>query len=324
LDARTQTDIGLVRAFIAYDMTVGTVDTGDAYANNAALDAAFIQVSNDWGTYTAGRTGSFFDFFGSTGYGTRLLIDDPTGNVTTFGWTFAGGNGFSFTIAAQDSLSAGTGSRDTAFGGLLDDYEGQEFPDGVANIRVDQGWGSAQVMAAVHPIHDLDGFLDTGASDTELGFAVGGGLSIGIPGGWKFSGQGTYADGALHYATNDPGGFFAGVIQLNAGDFTGPDASDTSQAWNVRAAVEGPLFNPNLNVWLEGSWTEVDNGLPVIGEFLDYHFAAIQVGAAYTLVPGLTVGPEFAWNQIEYDNDFVDAFTGSDVWGAMWRVQRSF
>ncbi len=61
-------------------------------------------------------------------------------------------------------------------------------------------------MAAVHPIHDTNGFSDSGGTQsTTLGWAVGAGLTLGIPGGWEFSGQGGYADGALGYITRDPG-----------------------------------------------------------------------------------------------------------------------
>ena len=228
----------------------------------ADLDTAFIQISNDWGTYTAGRTGSFFDFWGSYGYGTKVLIDDNTqGSTNLFGVTFAGGNGFSFTIAAEDPMS--NGRRDVP---TFDDYEGQNSPDGVANIRVDQGWGGAQIMAAVHPIHDTNGFADSGGTQsTTLGFAVGAGLTLGIPGGWEFSAQGGYADGALGYITRDPGiggarVTFAGLDgrrrgHSTAGDFVGPNSGNTTKAWNVRAGIQGPLISPDLTVWAEGSYT---------------------------------------------------------------------
>ena len=107
-DARTQTDFGLVRAYFAYDMTVGPSNAGINYAGTGAgLASAYIQISNDWGTYTAGHTGSNFDFFSGYGYGTRISLDDNTGEATQFAWTFAGGNGFSFTIAAEDPATIG-------------------------------------------------------------------------------------------------------------------------------------------------------------------------------------------------------------------------
>ena len=72
----------------------------------------------------------------------------------------------------------------------------------MANIRVDQGWGSAQIMGVIHPVHDIV----AGSDDTAIGWAVGGGLSLGIPGGWTFSSQAGYSEGALHYISGDPGG----------------------------------------------------------------------------------------------------------------------
>ena len=48
-----------------------------------------------------------------------------------------------------------------------------------------------------------------------VGWAVGAGLKLGIPGGWEIVGQGGYAQGAVGYIWSDPGGF---------GDFEGPEA----------------------------------------------------------------------------------------------------
>ena len=254
--------------------------------------------------------------------------------------TFAGGNGFSFTIAAEDPMS--NGRRDVP---TFDDYEGQNSPDGVANIRVDQGWGSAQVMAAVHPIHDTNGFGDSGGTQsTSLGFAVGAGLTLGIPGGWEVSGQGGYADGALGYITRDPGiggarltflGITAVFPAFHGGDFVGPNSGNTTKAWNARAGIQGPLINPNLSVYLEGSYTQIR--APGIGAAVaftspdgtrtgttadpfDYDFWAVQAGAAYTLAPGLTTGPEFAWEHEDWKHLPFD----NDVFGFMWRTQRNF
>jgi hypothetical protein len=318
LDARTQSDFGLVRAYIALEMTVGPgSDTGDDgiinadgigdpnYAgSNPNVAAAFVQISNDWGTYTAGHTGSFFDFFGSHGYGTRLNIDDNTTEQTLFAWTFAGGNGFSFTIAAEDPASSGRKLNGD------DDYEGQEAPDGVVNIRVDQGWGSAQVMAALRHIHDYEGGngdFDGNGSDDGFGFAAGAGLSIGIPGGWSLDAEGGYSEGALGYITTDPGGI---------GDIDGPDPDDLNTAWMIRGGITGPVLSPNITVWLDGSFTHVEEE----DDNDEYDFWAVVAGGRWEPVPGLYMGPEFAFNSLDGD----DAGEDYDVWGAMWRVQRSF
>jgi len=171
LDARTQTDFGLIRAYIRYRMTLGTSDFATDYESTSPyLVNAFIQITNDWGTITAGRTSSFFDFFGSNTFGDRVFIDDQTNEVNTLAYTAAFGNGVSATLSIEDAgsdnrrynthfLSKITDHGVTVTG--LDSYEGQEWPDVVGNIRVDQGWGSAQIMAVVHGIHDKRGIIKT-------------------------------------------------------------------------------------------------------------------------------------------------------------------
>jgi len=292
LDAMTQTDFGLVRAYFAYDMTVGPADTGNYAGTTAALDVAYIQVSNDWGTFTAGHTGSNFDFFSGYGYGDRLSLADNTGSATQFAWTFAGGNGFSFTVATEDPATVGRRLNGTGT------YVGQEYPDVVANIRVDQGWGAAQLMGAVHTIHT--------ATDTTLGFAIGGGLSLNLPGSWSFGFQGAYSEGALGYIAGDPGG----VGDIDAGD-------NTNSGWALFAGLSGPLFMPKLTGWVDGSYITGDD--PGAGGS-NYDFWAVRAGAKYEPVSGLYFGPEFAYQSL----DTTVAGGDYDVWGLMWRIQRSF
>jgi hypothetical protein len=302
-DARTQTDIGLVRAYIAMEGTRGprNVTPGDntppilgvgAYSSNVTLSSAFIQVSNDWGTYTAGKFGSFFDFFGGDLPDTRIGLEAGTTDPNLFAWTFAGGNGFSFSVSAEDPDS--TGRRRNGD----DDYEGLEAPDGVANIRVDQGWGSAQIMGAVRHINDDNG--------DGIGWAIGGGLRINVPGGWYLVGQGGYSEGAVAYVSADPG---------RIGDFNGPTGDQQNEAWGGRGGIGGTLME-KLTARVEGSfyhYEEDDNGD-------DYDFWALLAGASYEAAPGLTMGPTFGYNNFDGD----DANEDYDIWGVMWRIQRSF
>jgi hypothetical protein len=317
-DARTQTDIGLIRAFIALEGTRGPngvvtnqQTTGGAfptdvgsYPSDFGLASAFIQISNDWGTYTAGKFGSFFDFWGDHSFGsTRIGIEPGTDDPNLFAWTFAGGNGFSFSLSAEDPDSINRRRNGD------DDHEGLETPDGVANIRVDQGWGSAQVMGAFRQNHDVN--------DDGFGFAVGAGLGLNIPGGWRFDSQGGYSEGMISYISADPGGI---------GDFDNPDADDTNSSWSVRAGITGPLFNPNLAVWVDGAYVhaEESDGGAADGE---YDFWAVIAGAKYTLAPGLQLGPEFAYNSYDVDDDGGHSPVREDdydIWGVMWRIQRSF
>ena len=154
-DARTQTDMGLIRAFFDLQMTLGPGGTDNSpgsddhtYNLNSDLVAAFIQISNDWGTITAGHSGSFFNDWGSNTFGTRIGIDDPTTEQTLFGYTYAGGGGFSASISIEDYSSAGR--RDGS------PYAGQEWPDLVGNAGFSGGWGSFTAMGVLHHIHADD------------------------------------------------------------------------------------------------------------------------------------------------------------------------
>ena len=159
LDARTQTDIGLVRAFFDLQMTLGPGGTAnsagirvdDTYNLDSDLVAAFIQISNDWGTITAGHSGSFFDVCGSNTFGTRIGIDDPTTEQTLFGYTYAGGGGFSASISIEDH-SFGRAARRSPT------YAGQERPDLVGNAGFSGGWGQLHRDGCVAP-HPREGRL---------------------------------------------------------------------------------------------------------------------------------------------------------------------
>jgi len=317
-DARTQTDFGLIRAFIAMEGTRGPKSvTGEffdgvsSYGSGVTLASAFIQISNDWGTYTAGKFGSFFDFFGSHLYGTRIGLEDGTTDPNLFAWTFAGGNGFSFSISFEDPDS--TGRRNDGD----EDYEGMQLPDGVANIRVDQGWGSAQIMGAVRQIHDKEGGpgIDSGEDDDQVGFAVGAGVKLGIPGGWEVVAQGNYSEGMEAYV-------WSGLHGLGDLDIDGVGGdSDTNLAWGVRGGIAGPI-GANLKVWGDASFVHEEE------EFGDdeVEFLAAGVGGAWTPVPGLSFGPEVAWNSFDVSGDDTGGRDTQDydIWGVMWRVQRNF
>jgi hypothetical protein len=344
-------------------MTVGPDGFAENYdGTDPALEEAFIQISNDWGTYTAGHTGSFFDFYGTNVYNASIgvggWVDDPTGEQTLFAWTFAGGNGFSATLSIEDPASGGRRYNpifDQDFFGKtgVDDYEGQEFPDFVGNIRVDQGWGSAQLSAVLHGIHETkddfgplaDDDDDFDGDNTELGFAIAAGLSLTIPApmALEFNTQATYGEGALGYVTTDPAGF---------GDyFEGKDFDDddddtfveTNSAWSIRAGFSLG-FTETLTAYVDGSFTHVEAGDrdelfddddDDDDDDYDYSLWGIAADLVWNPVSGLTIGPEIGYKNIDFgegffgecdddDDDDDDCDLESDVFGIMWRIQRDF
>jgi hypothetical protein len=341
LDSRTQTDWGMVRAFINFQ---GTIGPGDGFSDEASpidsdpnysgsgfdLDQAFIQIARDSGTFTAGHVDSFFDApFSSNTFGTRIGIDDPTGSQTLFGYTFAGGNGFSASISIEDP-STKPGRFNSGNGvNTDDDYEGQELPDLIVNARFDQGWGSLFAAAAFRDIHDIGGSdpIDNGDDNGGGGDGFGWAANAGFIATFGIIGAGLtvgYADGALNYVTNDPGG---------VGDFSGPDGSDTNKAWAVRGGLTAS-FSPTMVAQIDASYTDVEeNNDGAFANDVDesYNTWAVVADLVWKPVDGLIMGPEIAYREINFnggesDEELEEEAGDEDLsqWGVMWRIQRDF
>ena len=79
-------------------------------------------------------------------------------------------------------------------------------------------------------------------------------------------------------------------------------------AWGARAGITGPLFSPNVKVWADGAfYHEEEDG----GED-EADFFAFAVGGAWTPAPGLSIGPEFAFNSWDIDDGAADGI-GDEV-----------
>lgn len=301
-DAQTNSAIGLIRTFIELQTAIGPDDYteeggSNTYTSTMEAPYAYIQVSNDRGMFTAGRTDSFFDFWGSDDFGTRVDIDDNTTEQTLFAYTLNGPSGLSGTLSIEDPFSIGRRLNGA------DDYEGQELPDLVGNVRLDKDWGSAQIMGIVRHIHDTEGPRETDG----IGWAAGAGATVNLPvGGLGLSTQVGYADGALAYITTDPGGI---------GDFSGPSGDDTNQAWVTRAGLTAP-FGDKISTWFDGSFTHAEDDV----DDDSYNYWAFVVGGAWKPTDRLSMGPEIGYNSIDGD----DAGEDGDVWGVMWRMESMF
>jgi hypothetical protein len=294
LDARTQSALGMITTYIEFQMSVGPADTPAVYdETEVELALAYVEIANDFTTFTAGHTSSFFDFYGSDDYGTRVDIDDSTTEQTLFAMSLSGPQGLRGTLSIEDPASSGRRLNGA------DDHEGQELPDLVGNVRLEGDWGAAQAMGVVRYNHDVNG--------SALGFALGFGFSAKLPfHDIGFSMQANYADGALGYITTDPGGL---------GDFGGPTAEESTQAWNARAGFLVPV-SERLSAWLDGSFTHAENDANDDA----YDYWAVVAGAEYAPNGSIAFGPEFAYNNIDGDDPGEDG----DIFGFMWRTQANF
>ncbi len=217
LDTRSQTEYGTLRSYIAGGFQA---DNGNNPGGGLYAPRAFIQ----WAGFTAGLASSFYDFYVTPRYSnTTNVWGADTGGGGDFVWAYTAqlGNGFSATVSAEDpaqrrtvvyrvgnALNTPTGSN----GVMPNNYAGSNgWPDMVANLRVDQAWGSAQIMGAIHQVaaNYYGATEGTGHPNDEVGFAVGGGLKLNSPWvkGDDFTIEADYSEGALKYIGSGLGGF---------------------------------------------------------------------------------------------------------------------
>ena len=284
-DARNQTEYGTVRGYIAIGVSENEHGGDVAASNNFSANRAFIQ----WAGFTFGRAQSFFDFYSNpaTSYwGAFPGSDTGDGGWFVMGYTAQFGNGFSATIAAEaprktqvaiigDFVTPGFVAGGTGFGVGTNGtgYGGFQAPDVVANLRVDQAWGSAQIMGALHDVNMSyygNSITDptTGHADDKLGWAVGAGIKLNAPfigQGDYFQAQVNYTQGALRYVfqTTQPNWGFVSGDQLGFGVISDAVVGgnlpgivsdlELTTAWNVNAAYEH-FWNPRWRTSLYGGY----------------------------------------------------------------------
>ena len=374
IDARTATAYGTLRTFFRYELTnssgfyAGTIGgnqgiiapgqarNGAAGAGTASnLDLAFVQ----FGPITAGRAQSFFDFYANDLTFSTVRTADSRLNLLAYTATF--GSGFSATVSLEDR-NTGTGTRENgAFGrftgaGLA--LAGQDFPDVVASLRVDQGWGSAQLSGAltqrkVLSTVDALGNIVQNSAD-EYGWAIQGGVKINLPmlaAGDHLFLQAAYADGALGYlgwgGQYGSGRLTSSVAgnQLVIGDIgvTALGNTKNSTGWSV-VAVLRHFWTPTLRSELVASYSELKLGYTQAAGFyaagapirsLDPNELIVAGNLIWSPVSGLDIGVEVLYTRTELasrvlpvDNNGARVagfgIKNDDAWAGRLRIQRDF
>jgi hypothetical protein len=215
-DARDQTGYGTVRAYISAGLSTSDTGTVNAGSSEFSSNRAFIQ----WAGMTTGLTQSFFDFYSAPSVALRAYYPfEDTGDSGWWVWAYTTqlGNGLTATISAEQrrmNQIIGQSAANTLLNGATITagqvsavaYGGMQVPDIVANLRVDQTWGSAQVMGALHQVNAQ--YYTTGLATTAghpsdaWGWVVAGGLRLNFPmiaNGDFFQSEVNYTQGALRY-----------------------------------------------------------------------------------------------------------------------------
>jgi hypothetical protein len=355
-DARTATEYGLLRSYVRVQLEKNSASGNGSVApspQGAGVDMAYIQFAG----LTAGWLDSFFDFKPYPSYAGMYTSDIQT---SVLAYTAQFGNGFSATIAIEDGTwrkSANMGEITQAPNGVSNKFmpynaAGQRIPDVVGQLRLEQGWGEAQLSGAYHQLRNTQvGKIFPQPGPDEAGFAVQGGVLVKLPmiaeDDYAYA-SGAFSDGALSYTLSGIGIGCCGNFDIASGvpisDFiTGPNSNKikTTQSWNVNAGFEHH-FNENWRATFSGSYVNVDFARSIVvananvagtKKFdADWTSGVFAGQLIWTPVKGLDIGAEVDFT------DFFDrpqgfqsrkgGYTGSrgndEVWSGRLRVQRDF
>jgi hypothetical protein len=301
-----------------------------------------------------------------------------------WGYTWQLGNGLSATVAAEDrrntqiigsnfgALPAGgfgsivgastgcginTCSTASSIGTVNVNnfgYGGYQAPDVVANIRLDQAWGSAQVMGAWHLLNPeyynstlggIPGGQWTGHPGNQSGWAVGAGLRLNFPmfaQGDYFQSQVNYTQGAMRYLNG--GAQSPNWIRETQNNATFGIISDCVYGSNVATTAVGVnpnTFNAtgcnlttgwNVNAAFEHYWTPQLHQ-SIVGQYgqVRYNDQANNILCGLESAGG-GVGNLNGGTQAHLVNGVPVAFGGCgnnwNLWGAssrlQWDVTKSF
>ena len=347
-DVRSQTEYGTLRSYVraGWQWTTDT-DTVGGSQTTGYLDRVFIQFAG----FTFGKTQSFFDVpdIADMTYQTEFTRDSTGGSGTpVFAYTAMLGNGVTATLSLEDYSERRTAVVDLATGAPFtigaanaSDNHGNEVPDIVGNLRVDQAWGSAQVSGALH-LNQANYYLtpaapggQQGHPDEKWGWAVGAGILLKMPWDPKdtFAVSATYAEGATVYVWNAGGAFGArgaganltqvgGVAAgwLDDAYFTTGGQLELPKAWNVNAGFQHYWTNSlRSSIW--GSYSEYEADSTSVDTLICgavfgpgcADWAAWQVGSRtiWNPVTNLDIGLEVMYTKV--DTAFAGAVTGVNI-----------
>ncbi len=354
------------------------VDTQGRLQTQVNIEAAFIQFAG----ITAGRAGSFFDFMAVDEWH-GMAYSSATTNLLAYTASFGGG--FSATLSVEDSnerrygssafdrvtgasasfgndflglggaaVGAGVGAQPVAGNNNVMPFGPAAFSvvqrsraaDLVANLRLEQGWGSAQLSAAM-----VSHNFAAGAPSDKWGYAIQGGVRINLPmlaAGSNLQLNAAYGQGANNYvfgnawtgATNNGfGGAGWGKFSVSTSDnvfvWNGATYSVVqAKAWSVAGALQH-FWTPRLRSTLGVSYYTLDypTYMTVAGtsRLRDYGVLTVMGNLIWSPVRNMDIGVEVLYSQVNLkglpvaNNARAGTFTKKDdALVARMRIQRDF
>ncbi len=334
LDYRTQTSIGTVRAYVRFNMNNTSGRTGaffnTAVARNtntgftpAGLDQAYVQFGLGNGFVTAGRAPSFFDYYGLDFFWNFRGISGTQGTeANLLAYTANFGGGLTATLGIEDR---GVNDRAAFAGQLL--YQGRAYPDLVGNLRLAQGWGTAQLGVAVRNVAVTNYAIAPAVVRTgsKTGFALLGGVTINLPAigpSSAFVLEGTYTRGMMNYIGLGSSARI-GYANVQVADYGVNNvggvatAARLTEGYSLLAALRAQ-WTPTLRQHIFAGYTNVSYGsfgnapagaavvLPAAASLAQRSFAKYEIGTnfQYTMAPGLNLGVEVVYQNVDPKGSF--------------------
>lgn len=348
-DARTQTDYGTLRSYVRFGAEWNSQANASSGANNNLyFERAFVQFAG----FTFGYTQSFFEL------GTNYMMTTPFAGSNTWtsviAYTAQFGNGFSASIALEDSANRTTGVQgsnavgpvvqNTLFGPDLVSYSGslgyanfqagQQAPDIVANIRLDQAWGTFMISGALHQVNALEwtggvapAAFAGAASTDNWGWAIGAEAEFKLPflgAGDSLLLQANYADGAINYAgtsansqgqatgwgrikVSSSGGLSGAYVPLADAVVTDVFGNySNSTAW----AIQGQLrhyWTPGLRSIVYGGYVDYSPADSSVIAVTSANLWQVGTDLVWSPVKNLDLGLELIYSKVESDMPLVAA-----------------
>ncbi len=381
MDARTQTEYGTIRAVarLAAERRTGAGNTGTGERAGTIISGTNLEVGNRLQTQvnveaafiqfagiTAGRAPSFFNDV--------IAVDDMhglhysglgSGATNLLAYTASFGGGFSATISLEDSLerrirgsnvvinpATGLAVAEGAVGGF---NRTSRSADVVANLRLDQSWGSVGLSGALVP-HTF-GSTTVGnlvAPGDKYGYALAAAAKINLPfltPGSNFQLTGAYGVGAnsyvwgnaWHHSSNGNGvGGAIGrkITGLTASDvvFTSTNGfvrADLTKSWSVAGALQ-VFWTPRLRSTFGASYAATDFKTQFANAggpgLRDYGVYTIMGNLIWSPVRAMDIGVEVLYSQANIKGLPVADQIASvprltkrdDQWVGRVRIQRDF
>ena len=341
VDARTQTSWGTLRSYFRYEIqhnSAAYVGGNGSWTDKdtARLYYGFVQFAG----ITAGRAQSFFDFYANLwNYGTYRMSDN---SVNLLAYTATFGGGFSATLSIEDpsARSWGIGRN---YNGLAVAATGAKYPDVIGALRVDQGWGSAQLSGAWgHRTTQAATFPGAWHKDYNA-WAIKAGVKINLPmlaAGDELYLEATYARGAADYLGGVPGIAYSGyqapyystIAYLPSAAATNYSIS-MNKGWSAMAAFQH-YWAPSFRTVLMGSYLDVDYDSVAKNVYGLRKGNEWRVGgmAIWSPVKGMDIGLELIYAKVH--NSVTPAMAAAiraaglkkdpDSFEARLRIQRNF